>query len=90
MDRSEYTSGSEVAKSDFRFIPSPSIRIDVRNNPGLMSTTDKYFAASLTGLQALNCAGMTGYGSTEEEAVRNLRRQVLQYLDFTKSSEHQE
>jgi hypothetical protein len=61
---------------------APSIKIDIRNRPGTSSSSESYFAATIMGLQALKCSDVTGYGSTEEEAVRNLRRKILQYLDL--------
>ena len=61
---------------------TPSVWIDVRSQGDFGIAQDRRFVAAIGGLQALKCATLRGYGNTEEEAVLNLRRKVLQFLEF--------
>ena len=88
MEDPQYARHFDRAQGETLF--TPNIWIDVQNRVGAKSPFDPYFVASIQGLQALKCSGVTGYGSTEEEAVRNLRRKVLQYLDMNSTYEHRE
>jgi hypothetical protein len=85
MQNAEHTRSDAFVQCQVRF--TPSIKIDIRNRTGTNSSSERYFAATITGLQALKCSDVTGYGRTEEEAVRNLRRKVLQYLDSNRAVE---
>ncbi len=70
---SEHTPGEDV---------NPSVWIDVRSQGDFGISQDRRYVAAIGGLRALKCSGVRGYGSTEEEAVLNLRRKILQFLEF--------
>jgi hypothetical protein len=88
MEDPQYAGHVDLAQGETQF--TPNIWLDVQNRAGTKSPCDRYFVASIQGLQALKCSGVTGYGTTEEEAVRNLRRKVLQYLDMNSTYERRE
>ena len=65
------------------FLPTPWI--DIKTRDGAHYAPDSHYVATIMGLQALKCSGVSGYGKTEQEAVQNLRRKVLQYLELNSS-----
>ncbi|MES2464580.1 MAG: hypothetical protein V4671_28800 [Armatimonadota bacterium] len=67
------------------FLPTPWI--DIKARDGAHYPPHSHYVATIMGLQALKCSGVSGYGKTEQEAVQNLRRKVLQYLELNSSRE---
>ena len=63
------------------------IQIVVRENKDAPFTENKRFVAQILGLRVLKCAGMCGSGPTKDTAICDLKRKLLQFLDFSRPNE---